>query len=429
MVSNEKYHQSLNSGMLYHVLVDLKPETVRTMFAEVDVSFCDQIQLCEALKELILRRNVQSVKCLEQVFQSRFDDIRRTAKQHEFWPLPLLAFSDQEVDGILRSNDDYLVTAFNRYFTMALKPIPASKHSSKLTNFASFVNQIYTKHLQASPDLWRRFLRCLITVDSDFTFLTELVNECKDNANDTTVLQACLIPEIVEKVSAKKLQDLRLLELAMMTGYDSDETLFRLLLQAFRDVIDPNTFEVPMPKTLFAEVLPSGSTCTLLMALCLNEVRDTTSLLRVFLNTFPTHIDIYANKFYAVLCHVKQTERSVLKQLLPRVIMAYQYFWKKGDITLTDKEGNTTVHQATKCASMADFNLHQLDMGQFDPSTCQNSISLKLSCNFFWYFMTLFGYILSIIWQNMAMLPYLRKKLLKIYFSGQFDPNVVWQLV
>ena len=75
------------------------------------------------------------------------------------------------------------------------------------------------------------------------------------------------------------------------------------------------------------------------------------------------------------------------------------------------------------------FNLHQLDMGQFDPSTCQNSISQKLSCNFFWYFMTLFGYILSIIWQNMAMLPYLRKKLLKIYFSGQFDPNVVWQLV
>ena len=74
-------------------------------------------------------------------------------------------------------------------------------------------------------------------------------------------------------------------------------------------------------------------------------------------------------------------------------------------------------------------SLHQLDMGQFDPSTCQNSISLKLSCNFFWYFMTLFGYILSIIWQNMAMLPYLRKKLLKIYFSGQSDPNVVWQLV
>ena len=39
--------------------------------------------------------------------------------------------------------------------------------------------------------------------------------------------------------------------------------------------------------------------------------------------------------------------------------------------------------------------------------------------------MTLFAYILGITWQNIAMLAYLRKKLFKIYYSGQFDPNVL----
>ena len=118
--------------------------------------------------------------------------------------------------------------------------------------------------------------------------MTELIKNCATSKDVTPVLEACIVQEILKTASPENIQ--KLLELAMQVK-DFNAT-FRLLLNAFRDKINPNTFQVRMPKTMNStELLLAGPTCTLLMALCVNLDQDTTPFLQAFLHTtFPTEI-------------------------------------------------------------------------------------------------------------------------------------------
>ena len=109
------YRSSLNWGLLYDVLVNLKPETNKMMFADVDVSFCDDNQLYRTLKQLIIQQNVDDMKCFEEVFQSVLNDVVQGSVQHGYLP-GHVRVDDAEVDRILRSDTDYILCVFIRYF-------------------------------------------------------------------------------------------------------------------------------------------------------------------------------------------------------------------------------------------------------------------------------------------------------------------------
>ena len=69
LASDQWCRNSLDVGLLYDVLMNLKPKTIRTMFASVDVRLGYGSQLYAALNELIIRRKVAAVNCLEDLFR------------------------------------------------------------------------------------------------------------------------------------------------------------------------------------------------------------------------------------------------------------------------------------------------------------------------------------------------------------------------
>ena len=389
LISNKKHHQCLNSGLLYHVLVDLKPDTVKTMFIDVDLTFCDHGQLYKALKEAMVRQEVETVKCLVEVFESVLNNVVQTFICQGRLPSGAKV-TERNVDTILRSSSDYLVCAFIRYFQAACKPEIPRIEGKKLTSFASLTCQIHTKYKavrDGSSGVWQRFLRCLVTVDTDLTFLAELIeaSESEDTTQHfTPVLEACLSQEILKQLPDPKLQDILkqigiCLNIAMLRPGTTNITSFRTLLKALHGALDVNTCPVPMPKLQCQDILPSSSTCTLLMALSVNEDQDTTPLLRVLLDTFPTEIDIAANHFSAIVLYIStrlgDTDEKDKKVLLCRMNLAYDYFKKNGDIgdlTFADKNGNTALHRVTLRSSLDDFQSIISSVGQFIDPNIQN---------------------------------------------------------
>ena len=181
--SNEHFRDHLNSGLLYDILIHLRPGTVKALFADADLTFCDHGELYSTLRKLIKEQNVDAVECCEQMFQQVFKHAKSLGEK-DLSPHALIA--TDEMDSILRLSSDYLVCVFIRYF----QAVPLQRKYSRLTGFALLTQQTYLMYhkqiskndddingWQAKDDnsavLWQRFLRCLITVDTDLTFLDE----------------------------------------------------------------------------------------------------------------------------------------------------------------------------------------------------------------------------------------------------------------
>ena len=182
--SHESVQQCLNAGLLYYVLVDLKPKTVRKIFSEIGVSFCDHSQISEALKELIKRQSVDAVKCVKEIFQSKLQRVRQSG----------VYMTASEIHGILQSENDYMLNISLRYFQTVKDPnFSARRNVRKLSGSAALVYEIYTKLFPANDEkraLWRRFVNCLITVKADLAFLAELLKLPKKNEGIVYLLQA-----------------------------------------------------------------------------------------------------------------------------------------------------------------------------------------------------------------------------------------------
>ena len=113
LASTKLYQQCLNAGLLYDMLANLKPETIRIMFTDVDVRFCNRSQVFRALKQLIMQQNVEAVKCLEEIFQSVLNEVVQSSVQQGYLKCDV---SEAEVDNILRVDSDYILCVFIRYF-------------------------------------------------------------------------------------------------------------------------------------------------------------------------------------------------------------------------------------------------------------------------------------------------------------------------
>ena len=104
--------------MLYELLVKLKPKTLLTVLAGINVESCDHGSLYKALKELIVRQNVEAVKSVEKVFQSVLNDVVQSTELHGCLPFDVHV-TDTDIDKVFRSDSDYLLCVFIRYFQRA----------------------------------------------------------------------------------------------------------------------------------------------------------------------------------------------------------------------------------------------------------------------------------------------------------------------
>ena len=203
------------------MLIHLRPSTVTVIFAGADLTFFDHGQLYGTLRKLIKEKQRDAVECFEQVFQQVLKQILQSAVTKDRLPRYVTATED-EVDSILRSNSDYFVCVFIRYFRSTRFKL-MYMHSKQFTGFSLLTQQTYMRYhkqvavydddisnyLQPKAKdenaavLWQRFLRCLITVDTDLTVLDELLN-----MRDLKVFGACLVSDVYNKMPIKKFQEL-----------------------------------------------------------------------------------------------------------------------------------------------------------------------------------------------------------------------------
>ena len=135
-------------------------------------------------------------------------------------------------------------------------------------------------------------------------------------------------------------------------------------------------FQVDMPKTIITDKLPVGPTCTLLMALCLSQDQDTTSLLRGFLETFSTEIDLGANHFSAIVLYTSRLNKPDRQTIFQRVSMVHNCIKEKckiRDLTALASNRCTALHHALECET-SEFENFVTSVGQhIDPNVVNTS--------------------------------------------------------
>ena len=220
------------NGIFYDVLMTLKLETLKVLFAGVDVTCCDPVQLSRALLEWIKQQNVAAVKWFEECFAASLCDIY-------FHGLVSDRVTKDYLDAVFDSDDDYLLATLMRYYEGARQP--------SCVMVIYHVNQNY----HTSSKQWQRFFNYLISTDPDLTFLAAILSSGQLNYDATTeLLRSCLTREVCEKMSEDKLNKTELLPLAVTLT--SDVSAFAQLLKVFRSIIDPNrlAFATNMPAAL-----------------------------------------------------------------------------------------------------------------------------------------------------------------------------------